>query len=124
LKHHEAIPRVRNWYIIITLNNPNYISERWHGTLLVIAIATLSIILNTLLARKLPLIEGTILVLHVFGFFAVLVTMWVLAPRSPASEVFTRFQDNAGWGTIGLSVLLGQLAPVFSLLGGDGDAYE
>ncbi|KAJ4370130.1 hypothetical protein N0V86_008866 [Didymella sp. IMI 355093] len=104
---------------LIILNNPNYIPERWHGTLLIIAVATLSIIFNTLLARKLPLIEGTVLVLHVFGFFAVLVTMWVLAPRGPASVVFASFQDNAGWGTIGLSVLLGQLAPIFSLLGSD-----
>jgi choline transport protein len=101
------------------LNNPNYIPERWHGTLLIIAVATFSIIFNTLLARKLPLVEGTVLVLHIFGFFAVLVTMWVLAPRSPASEVFNAFQDNAGWGSIGLSVMLGQLAPIFSLLGSD-----
>ena len=45
--------------------------------------------------------------------------MWILAPRSPASEVFGAFQDNAGWGSIGLSVLLGQLAPIFTLLGSD-----
>lgn len=101
------------------LNNANYIPERWHGTLLIIAVATFSIIFNTLLARKLPLVEGIVLVLHIFGFFAVFVTMWVLAPRSPAKEVFSSFQDNAGWGSIGLSVLLGQLAPIFSLLGSD-----
>jgi len=104
---------------LIILNNPNYIPERWHGTLLIIAVATFSIIFNTLLARKLPLVEGIVLVLHIFGFFAVLVTMWILAPRSPASEVFGAFQDNAGWGSIVLSVLLGQLAPIFTLLGSD-----
>lgn len=101
------------------MNNPNYVPERWHGTLLIIAVATFAIVFNTLLARKLPLVEGIILVLHIFGFFAVFVTMWVLAPRSPAKEVFSSFQDNAGWGNIGLSVLLGQLAPIFSLLGSD-----
>jgi choline transport protein len=45
--------------------------------------------------------------------------MWVLGPRSKASEVFGSFQDNAGWGSIGLSCLIGQLAPIFSLLGSD-----
>lgn len=45
--------------------------------------------------------------------------MWVLAPRSKTSEVFGQFQDNAGWGSIGLSCLVGQLAPIFSLLGSD-----
>lgn len=93
--------------------------QRWHGTLLVIAVATFSIVFNTLLARKLPLIEGTVLVLHIFGFFAILITMWVLAPRGNPSEVFNAFQDNAGWGSIGLSCLIGQLGPIFSLLGSD-----
>ena len=59
------------------------------------------------------------LVLHIFGFFAVFITMWVLGPRSPSKEVFGGFQDNAGWGSVGLSVLVGQLAPIFALLGAD-----
>ncbi|KAF2732926.1 amino acid transporter [Polyplosphaeria fusca] len=104
---------------LIILNNENYVPERWHGTLLVIAVATFSIIFNTLLARKLPLVEGTVLVLHIFGFFAVFITLWVLAPRSAPSDVFGQFQDNAGWGNTGLACLVGQLAPIFSLLGSD-----
>jgi choline transport protein len=104
---------------LIILNNPGYTPERWHGTLLVIAVASFSIIFNTLLARKLPLVEGIVLVLHIFGFFAIFITMWVLGPRTPSVEVFGGFQDNAGWGSIGLSVLVGQLAPIFSLLGSD-----
>ncbi|KAF2747782.1 amino acid transporter [Sporormia fimetaria CBS 119925] len=104
---------------LIVLNNPSYVPERWHGTLLVIAVATFSVVFNTLLARKLPLVEGTVLVLHIFGFFAIFITMWVLGPRSKASDVFGQFQDNAGWGNIGLACLVGQLAPVFSLLGSD-----
>jgi amino acid transporter len=104
---------------LVILNNGSYVPERWHGTLLVIAVATFAILFNTLLARKLPLIEGIVLVLHIFGFFAVFITMWVLGPRSPSKEVFGGFQDNAGWGSVGLSVLVGQLAPIFALLGAD-----
>lgn len=104
---------------LVILNNPNYVPERWHGTLIVIAVAGFSIVFNTLLARKLPLIEGIVLVLHVLGFFAIFITMWVLGPRSPAKEVFGGFQDNAGWGNVGLSVLVGQLSAIFSLLGSD-----
>lgn len=104
---------------LVILNNGSYVPERWHGTLLVIAVATFAIMFNTLLARKLPLIEGIVLVLHIFGFFAVFITMWVLGPRSPSKEVFGGFQDNAGWGSVGLSVLVGQLAPIFALLGAD-----
>ncbi|KAF2502800.1 amino acid transporter [Lophium mytilinum] len=104
---------------LIILNNPSYFPERWHGTLLVIAIATFSIVFNTVLARKLPLIEGAVLILHICGFFAILIVLWVLAPRSKASDVFGVFQDNGGWGNVGLSCLVGQLAPVFGLLGSD-----
>jgi choline transport protein len=104
---------------LVILNNGGYVPERWHGTLLVIAVATFAILFNTLLARKLPLVEGVVLVLHIFGFFAVFITMWVLGPRTPSKEVFGGFQDNAGWGSIGLSVLVGQLSPIFALLGAD-----
>jgi choline transport protein len=76
-----------------------------------------------LLARKLPLLEGVVLVLHIFGFFAIFITMWVLGPRSKASDVFGSFQDNAGWGNVGLACLVGQLAPIFSLLGADAAAH-
>ena len=84
-----------------------------------IAVASYSIIFNTVLARRLPLIEGIVLILHLFGFFAILIVLWVLAPRSKASDVFGQFQDNAGWGSVGLSCLVGMLAPIFSLLGSD-----
>ncbi|CAO2653632.1 Nn.00g030430.m01.CDS01 [Neocucurbitaria sp. VM-36] len=104
---------------LVILNNDSYVPQRWHGTLLIIAVASFSIIFNTLLARKLPLVEGTVLVLHIFGFFAIFITMWVLGPRSKPSEVFGSFQDNAGWGNVGLSCLVGQLAPIFALLGSD-----
>lgn len=86
---------------------------------MVIAVATFAIVFNTLLARKLPLVEGIVLVLHIVGFFAIFITMWVLGPRSPTKDVFAGFQDNAGWGSVGLSVLVGQLSPIFSLLGAD-----
>ena len=60
---------------LVILNNGSYVPERWHGTLLVIAVATFAILFNTVLARKLPLVEGIVLVLHIFGFLAVFITM-------------------------------------------------
>jgi amino acid transporter len=108
---------------LIILNNNAYIPERWHGTLLIIAVASVAILFNTLLARKFSLVEGTVLILHIFGFIAIFITMWVLGLRSPPNQVFRSFQDNAGWGNIGLSCLVGQLAPIFSLLGSDATTH-
>lgn len=102
---------------LLVLNNEHYVFERWHGTLLVIAIASFSVIFNTVAAKQLPMVEGLVLILHVFGFFAILIPLWVLAPRNSASVVFTQFSDNGGWGNIGLALLIGLLSPVFTLLG-------
>lgn len=104
---------------LIALNYPGtYDFQRWHGTLLTIAVAAVCGIFNTFLARKLPLVEGCILILHILGFFAIMIPLLVLAPRREARAVFTEFNDN-GWGSIVLSSLVGILTPTVSLLGSD-----
>ncbi len=102
---------------LLVLNNASYVFERWHGTLLVIAVSCFSVIFNTVAAKQLPMVEGLVLILHVFGFFAILIPLWVLAPRTPTSVVFTQFSNNGGWPSVGLSCLIGLLSPVFTLLG-------
>ena len=104
---------------LIVLNNPGYEPTRWQGTLFIIAIALLATFFNTYLARHLPLLEGLILLMHVLGFFAVLIPLWVLAPINPASKVFGSFYNGAGWPSIGTACIVGQLAPIFSFLGPD-----
>jgi len=104
---------------LIVLNNPNYIYERWHGTLLVIAITAFSIFFNTFLAKRLPIVEGLVLILHIIGFFAVLIPLWVLAPLNSTEVVFTEFVNVGGWSSTGLSVMVGMLTTVYGMLGAD-----
>lgn len=99
------------------LNYPSYTPERWHGTLMMIAVTGVAVIFNTVLIKRLPLIEGVILLLHIFGFFAILIPLWVTSPRKPPSEVFFNFQDNGDWGSIAGACVLGILSPVFSFIG-------
>lgn len=73
---------------LIILRNPDYVAEAWHGTLLAIATALAALAFNVFLARKLPLLEGILVVIHILGFFAVLVTLWVLAPTAEPKVVF------------------------------------
>lgn len=101
----------------MVLNYPDYVSERWHGTLFTIAIALVSTFVNTYGATQLPTLEGLILILHIFGFFAVMIPLWVMAPRTPTETVFTEFTNAGGWSTMGLACLVGQLTPIFSFLG-------
>jgi choline transport protein len=104
---------------LLVLNNPEYIFKPWHGTLLVIAITAFCIIFNTFLAKRLPMVEGLVLIIHLLGFFAVLVPLWVLAPRSSATQVFTEFTNLGGWSTTGLAFMVGLLSPIYTLIGAD-----
>ncbi|KAK5658294.1 hypothetical protein OQA88_2269 [Cercophora sp. LCS_1] len=104
---------------LLVLNYPDYAFENWHGTLFVIAISSFCIIFNTFLAKKLPMVEGLILIFHVLGFFAVLIPLWVLGPRGDPKQVFTEFLNLGGWDTNGISFMVGLLAPVYTLIGAD-----
>ena len=86
---------------------------------MVIGVASVAIIFNTFFARKLPLIEGLMLILHVFGFFAILITLWALSPTQPATVVFTEFRNEYGWQTQGLALLVGIIGPIYSIVGPD-----
>lgn len=83
------------------LNNPSYSPQGWQGTLLVIAIVAFCIIFNSFLASKLPMVEGAVLIIHIVGFFAVLIPLWTLSPRLPASEVFGTITNLGGWSSPG-----------------------
>lgn len=103
---------------ILTINYPDtYTPQPWHGTLFVISTALLAFLFNTFLAQKLSLIEGIILIFHIFGFFGILIPLWVLAPTTPASVVFSAVEDRGGWGNVGLSCLVGLTGPVAALIG-------
>lgn len=104
---------------LIALNIAGYAIKGWHSTLLCIAVASFAILWNTVLIRTLPLIEYVVVILHVSGFVVFVAVLWALAPRSDPKVVFTEFQDNGGWGNIGLSCLVGLTGPVITLIGAD-----
>lgn len=92
---------------LLILNDSNYVFERWHGTLLVVAAASIAILFNTLFAKQRPVVERVMLLFHICGFFAVLIQLWLLAPKTPTKVVFTEFQNNGDWSSMGLSALIG-----------------
>ncbi|KAF2264314.1 amino acid transporter [Lojkania enalia] len=102
---------------LILYHDAAYGYQRWHGSLLTIAIVVSSFFFNTVLAKKLPLVEGLVLLIHICGVFAVAIPLWALSPRKPASAVFTEFTNNGGWPTMGLSFWVG-LMPLSGSLGG------
>ncbi|ORY09606.1 amino acid permease-domain-containing protein [Clohesyomyces aquaticus] len=108
---------------LIILNKASYTPKSWHGTMLIWAILLVCLLFNTFFSRKLPLVEGIIVVLHVAGFFAVMVTLWVMADRAPADTVFKVFTDNMGWGNIQLSVMVGLVGAASCFVGVEAGAH-
>jgi amino acid transporter len=109
---------------LIILNNPSYIPKAWHGTLLIWAVLMVCLIFNTFLSRHLPLVEGGVVILHVAGFFAVVMPLWVMSDRShSSSDVFTLFQDNMMWGNLPLAVILGLTSATSTFVGVEAGAH-
>lgn len=104
---------------LIALNVQDYVWQAYHGTLLTIAVIVFSIVFNTALANRLPLIEGTVLILHVLGFFAIIIPLWVMGPRGNAHDTLLVFSNNGGWPSTGLSSMIGLTAPMSVLIGYD-----
>lgn len=82
-----------------------------------ISLVFFSLVINTILAQHLPIIEGLILLLHIIGFIAILVPLWVLAPLCSAHTVFTIFNDGGDWRNTSLAVLVSMLSPQLAPIG-------
>jgi len=58
-------------------------------------------------------------VLHVLGAFAIIITLWVLAPTADAYTVWTQFSNAGGWNSDGTATMVGLLSPIISMIGFD-----
>ena len=102
---------------LIILDNENYQSHEWHGTLLCWLVLAVAVFINTVVSGLLPMIEGLILVLHVLGFFAVLIPLVYLAPHGDAASVFKTALNGGEWPTRGLSYCVGFIGNVATFVG-------
>ncbi|KAK1068518.1 hypothetical protein LTR74_005597 [Friedmanniomyces endolithicus] len=104
---------------LATLNFPEYQIQSWHQTLLTIAIVASCTFFNIFLAVRLPLVEALILVLHVAGVFAVIIPLWVMAPRGNAYDTILNFTNSCGWWSTGLASTIGAVPTAGLLIGYD-----
>ncbi|KAM5466591.1 hypothetical protein MauCBS54593_005848 [Microsporum audouinii] len=108
---------------VVKLNYPEYTPEKWQATLMLYAVLILSLSVNVSLVKWLPGVEGVILIIHVVGFFAIMIPLVHLAPISSAKFVFTEFINTSGYGSSGLSWLVGQSASAVLFIGYDGACH-
>lgn len=105
--------------ISMTATSYNYTPQPWHGTLLYWAVILFAVFINAVVSSTLPKFEGLILILHILGFFAILIPLIVLSPHGDAHSVFTSFQNTGAWPTQGLSFMVGMIGNVFAFVGTD-----
>lgn len=108
---------------LVILNDSSYVPTRWEATLILYAVLLLTLFVNTLLIKLLPAIEGIVLVIHILGFFAVLIPVVYLAPKSSDAFVWTDFTNLSGYPSAGLSWLIGQSATAVLFIGYDGACH-
>jgi amino acid transporter len=103
---------------LVTLNYPDtYDPQPYQGTLLVFAMVAVLYVVNIWGASWWPKIQNGLMILHVLGFFVVIIILWACSPHQSAKAVFTEFSNEGGWSSMGLSVMVGQITAIYALLG-------
>ncbi|UPX20252.1 uncharacterized protein EKO05_0010492 [Ascochyta rabiei] len=109
---------------LVINSQSTYKPERWHGTLLAIAIILVCLLFNSFLSKGLPHVETATLALHVSLFLIILVVITVMSPtKSSHSEVWASFLNEGGYESKGLSFFVGLITPVFAFTGVDGAVH-
>lgn len=104
---------------LIEITKDTFVFPNWQYTLIMLAFLVITILFNTWGATSLPMIETVSLFGHLLGFLAIIIPVWVMCPKNSASEVFTTFVDNGGWGNTGVACLISQVAVLYCNLGSD-----
>lgn len=98
------------------LNNPDYVIERWHTVLVSYLVAIVAAASNLTLSRFFDKISSGFLIWNVVSFFVVIIT--ILATnnnKQSASFVFTEFQNDTGFSSPGMAVIIGLLQSFFGM---------
>lgn len=107
---------------LVSLNDldHSFVRTNWHGTLLLWAVLLLCVFINIFISGALPTIEVVVLVVHVLGFFGILVPMVYLSGSyNSAKVVFTTFNNNGGWSTQALAFFIGMQGNALAFVGTD-----
>lgn len=101
---------------LVQVNYPGYVTETWHGTLIFYAVIAVAVLINTYLGRLFPWLEAVAFIVHILGFFAILIVLVYLAPKNDPKAVFQDF-TNFGGHTDVQSALVGAVTLMYMFNG-------
>ena len=99
------------------MKHPSYDPNPWHTVLLFWAAVCFAFFVNAVLGRLVPRMEGFVLVVHVLGFFAVVLPLIFFGQHRDVNEVFGKFMNNGHFSTKGLSFMIGLVGTASPFLG-------
>lgn len=102
---------------LVAFNHAGYAPQPYQGTLMLWAVVVLAVLCNTVLSAHLPKLEGMLLVVHIIGFFAIIIPLGTFGDHGNARDVFTTFHNGGNWSTQALSSFVGIVGSVFSFAG-------
>lgn len=105
---------------IAIMNYESYVPERWHLTLIIIAMLLVQALMNQFTFRLVPWIEACAGVLHIALFFVFIGVLLALAPKHSADFVFLESSSSSGWSDGFVSWNLGLITPTWGFVGFDG----
>jgi amino acid transporter len=108
---------------LITLNNPDFVQQRWQNTLLAWASVAGTFFINVVVPGILPRFEIVMLVLHLAGFVAILATLLAMSPKQSADFVFHTSLNEGGWPSQGLSYCVGFIGNIATFVGADASVH-
>ncbi|KAF2008733.1 amino acid transporter [Aaosphaeria arxii CBS 175.79] len=107
---------------LVQINYPDYETKAWHGILIFYAVVALALLINTYLGRVFLWLEAVAFIVHVVGFFAIMIVLMYLAPKSSPTLVFDNFMNLGGLTNI-QSALVGSVTIMYMFNGVDGATH-
>ncbi|KAF1913212.1 amino acid/polyamine transporter I [Ampelomyces quisqualis] len=107
---------------LVSLNDVDgsFSREGWHGTLLLWAVLLLCVFINVFASGALPTMEVVVLIVHILGFFGILVPMVYLSGNyNSAKVIFTTFNNTGKWPTQALAFFVGLQGNALAFVGTD-----
>ncbi|KAJ7821642.1 amino acid permease-domain-containing protein [Mycena leptocephala] len=108
---------------LITISNPDYSPTSWQGTLLMFSMVLVLFLANVFGAKKLPVGQNFLVVMHCALLVVFVAIYAALVPHVSAADVFTTFTNDGNWASMGLSLMVGQITAIYSLVGSDAIAH-
>lgn len=100
---------------LVNLNNPSFVIERWHTTLVAYCVGLAALTFNTWLPKLLDKVSKGIFIFNISSFVIVVIAILALNDhKQPASFVFSDFVNLTGYNA-GYTAVLGLLQSAFGM---------